>query len=117
MLAGRYRGNDAVVGADLSNEPQGAATWGDDNPATDWRLAAERAGNAILDVNPDWLIIVEGIQHIGGGTDLGGGELHPSAPGPGPVFPPRRPGDLSPAYWAGGGRPALGPAARLPPPH
>jgi endoglucanase len=30
--------------------------------ATDWRLAAERAGNAILAVNPDWLIVVEGIE-------------------------------------------------------
>jgi endoglucanase len=65
LLARRYRGNRAVVGADLSNEPHGATTWGDDNPATDWRLAAERAGNAILDVNPDWLIIVEGIQYAG----------------------------------------------------
>jgi endoglucanase len=48
MLARRYKGNPAVVGADLSNEPHGAATWGDDNLATDWRLAAERGGNAIL---------------------------------------------------------------------
>src|SRR5229473_3057761 len=29
VLARRYRGNDAVIGADLSNEPHGAATWGD----------------------------------------------------------------------------------------
>jgi endoglucanase len=75
MLARRYRGNGAVVGADLSNEPHGAATWGDDNLATDWRLAAERAGNAILDVNPDWLIIVEGVQHVGADTYWWGGNL------------------------------------------
>ncbi|MBV9173375.1 MAG: glycoside hydrolase family 5 protein, partial [Chloroflexi bacterium] len=68
MLAGHYRGSAAVIGADLSNEPHGAATWGDDNVATDWRLAAERAGNAILEVNPDWLIIVEGVQSVGGNT-------------------------------------------------
>src|SRR6266487_778509 len=62
MLARHYRGNDTVIGADLANEPHGPATWGDGNPRTDWRLAAEQAGNAILAVNADWLIIVEGIE-------------------------------------------------------
>ncbi|MBI2942116.1 MAG: cellulase family glycosylhydrolase [Chloroflexi bacterium] len=61
-LAQRYRENDTVIGADLHNEPAGNATWGTGDPKTDWRLAAERAGNAILAVNPDWLIIVEGIE-------------------------------------------------------
>jgi endoglucanase len=65
MLAKRYAGNPAVIGADLDNEPHTQATWGDGNPATDWRLAAERAGDAILRVNPNWLIIVEGIEHVG----------------------------------------------------
>lgn len=62
MLANRYKGNTTVIGADLHNEPRGQATWGDGNVKTDWRLAAERAGNAILEANPDWLIIVEGIE-------------------------------------------------------
>ncbi len=62
MLAKRYKGNPTVIGADLHNEPRGKATWGDDNLSTDWRLAAERAGNAILGANPDWLIIVEGVE-------------------------------------------------------
>jgi endoglucanase len=83
MLAKRYRSNPAVAGADLTNEPHGAATWGDDNLSTDWRLAAERAGNAILAVNPDWLIIVEGIQHAGADTYWWGGNL--SAAGQAPV--------------------------------
>jgi endoglucanase len=65
ILAQHYAGNPTVIGADLHNEPHGPATWGDGNLATDWRLAAERAGNAILDVNPDWLIVVEGIEHYG----------------------------------------------------
>jgi endoglucanase len=82
MLAQRYRGNPAVVGADLSNEPHGAATWGDDNTATDWRLAAERAGNAILDVNPDWLIFVEGVQKVGLDTYWWGGNLAAAANAP-----------------------------------
>jgi endoglucanase len=83
MLANRYRGNPGIVGADLTNEPHGSATWGDDNPRTDWRLAAERAGNAILAVNPDWLIIVEGVQTIGDDTYWWGGNL--SAAGLAPV--------------------------------
>jgi len=64
-----------VIGADLANEPRGPATWGDGNPRTDWRLAAERAGNAILAVNPDWLIIVEGIEQYHGDYYWWGGNL------------------------------------------
>src|SRR5258708_39086151 len=63
MLAQPYRGNETVIGADRSNWPHLPATWGGGNPSTDWRLAAQRAGNAILAVNPDWLIILEG-NHI-----------------------------------------------------
>lgn len=62
FLALRYLGNDTVIGADLHNEPAGDSTWGTDDPKTDWRLAAERAGNAILAINPHWLIVVEGIE-------------------------------------------------------
>ncbi|GEM49395.1 cellulase family glycosylhydrolase [Deinococcus cellulosilyticus] len=66
FLAARYKGNPTVVGADLHNEPHSVdgtglnSCWGCGDPAQDWRLAAEKAGNAILSVNPDWLIIVEG---------------------------------------------------------
>ncbi len=75
MLARHYQGNPAVIGADLHNEPHGSATWGDGNPRTDWRLAAERAGNAILSVNPDWLIFVEGIENYHGDYYWWGGNL------------------------------------------
>lgn len=75
MLAQHYRGNPTVIGADVHNEPYDPATWGDGNPATDWRLAAERAGNAILAVNPDWLIIVEGIGQYQGDAYWWGGNL------------------------------------------
>lgn len=73
MLARRYAGNPTVIGADLHNEPHGngdpaqSACWGCGNVAVDWRLAAERAGNAILAVNPDWLIFVEGVECYGPG--------------------------------------------------
>jgi endoglucanase len=74
-LAQHYAGNPTVIGADLHNEPHGPASWGDGNPATDWRLAAERAGNAILAVNPDWLILVEGIEHYNNDWYWWGGNL------------------------------------------
>ncbi len=74
-LARHYRGNRGVIGADLDNEPHGAATWGDGNPRTDWRLAAEAAGNAILAVNPHWLIFVEGIETYDGDAYWWGGNL------------------------------------------
>jgi len=75
MLAERYAGNPTVIGADLFNEPHGPCTWGSGDPATDWRLAAERAGNAIGEVNPDWLIFVEGIEYHDGGNYWWGGNL------------------------------------------
>jgi endoglucanase len=74
MLANRYAGNTAVIGADLHNEPhhvQGnpaaSACWGCGTTTNDWRLAAERAGNAILAENPNWLIFVEGVDCYGPG--------------------------------------------------
>jgi endoglucanase len=79
MLARHYRGNDTVIGADLHNEPRGPATWGTGDPRTDWRLAAERAGNAILKVNPDWLIIVQGIEEYQGDWYWWGGNLEGAA--------------------------------------
>lgn len=62
MLAERYRNQLNVIGADLKNEPHGKASWGTGDRATDWRLAAERAGNAILKINRNWLIVVEGVE-------------------------------------------------------
>jgi endoglucanase len=75
QLARHYRGNQTILGADLHGEPHGPATWGNGDIKTDWRLAAERAGNAILQVNPDWLIIVEGIEQYAGGLYWWGGNL------------------------------------------
>ncbi|AGL16994.1 cellulase family glycosylhydrolase [Actinoplanes sp. N902-109] len=74
-LARRYAGNTTVIGADLHNEPHAEGTnpaatgscWGCGDTARDWRLAAERAGNAILSVQPNWLIFVEGVSCPSGG--------------------------------------------------
>ena len=82
MLAARYKGNSAVIGFDLHNEPHGAATWGDGSMTTDWRLAAERAANAIQAVNPNLLIIVEGVETTGGSSYWWGGNLKSAGASP-----------------------------------
>lgn len=70
MLAQRYANNPTVVGADLFNEPHAEGTdpnatgacWGCGVQARDWRLAAQRIGNAVLQTNSNWLIFVEGVS-------------------------------------------------------
>jgi endoglucanase len=76
-LARRYAGNRTVIAADLLNEPHGRAVWGGGDPAIDWRSAAERCGSAVLEVNPDVLIVVEGTAE-------------------------RLPGESHASYWWGG---------------
>jgi endoglucanase len=82
MLARHYAGNSTVIGADLHNEPHSPACWGCGDQATDWRLAAERAGNAVLAVNPNWLIIVEGVDSYNGSGYWWGGNLQGAASAP-----------------------------------
>ena len=79
MLAGRYANDPTVIGADLHNEPH-AGTWGGGEP-TDWAAAAERAGNAIGSVNPNWLIFVEGVANYQGQPYWWGGNLMACATG------------------------------------
>ncbi|HEY8381835.1 MAG TPA: cellulase family glycosylhydrolase [Microvirga sp.] len=73
-LAARYKGNHTVIGADLHNEPHKNATWGGGGP-TDWAAAAERAGNAVHAVNPNWLVFVEGVEAHNGQYYWWGGNL------------------------------------------
>jgi len=87
MLAQRYLGNTTVVGADLHNEPHGiqgggGSNWGSGDTASDWRLAAERAGNAVLAINPNWLVIVEGVDSYNGSGYWWGGNLQGAATAP-----------------------------------
>jgi endoglucanase len=82
MLAQRYANNPTVIGGDLHNEPHGQACWGCGDTTRDWRLAAERAGNAILAVNPNWMIFVEGVesynnQYYWWGGNLSGAGTYP----------------------------------------
>lgn len=82
MLVERYKDNPAVVGADLRNEVRTSRTgdtilpilpsWGGRDPA-DWHKAAEELGQKLLAVNPDILIVVEGINWSGTIPLLGSG--------------------------------------------
>ncbi len=77
-LATRYKGNSTVIGMDLRNEPHGAEAGGacwDCGGERDWHLAAARAGDAILKVNPRLLIFVEGTDSYHGDTTWWGGNL------------------------------------------
>lgn len=62
-VVSRYKNEPTFFAVDLKNEPHGPATWGSGNNKTDWRLASERMGNAVLKINPKLLIFVEGIAH------------------------------------------------------
>ncbi|MGW2398071.1 cellulase family glycosylhydrolase [Kitasatospora sp. NPDC001664] len=78
-LATRYAGKPTVIGIDLHNEPHDPACWGCGDPALDWRLAAERAGNAVLAANPQLLVFVEGNQTFNGSSYWWGGNLQGAA--------------------------------------
>lgn len=107
MLAKRYRDDSTVIGADLHNEPAGAATWGG-KASTDWHAASTRGGNAVLESNPNLLIIIEGIENqaTAGGTWWGGGLADVGAkpvilkvPGRVVYSPHDYPGSLFPQKW------------------
>lgn len=88
-LARRYVASPNILGADLKNEPHGAATWGDGAP-TDWCAAAGRMGNAVLALAPHWLIFVEGVQSYGGMVGNWGGILAGAAHAPVPLRDPSK---------------------------
>ncbi|KAL7817808.1 glycoside hydrolase [Trichoderma gracile] len=58
-VMGRFVHNPLVIGADLRNEVRGL--WGT-MPWSKWAAAAEKCGNRLLKMKPDWLIIVEGTE-------------------------------------------------------
>jgi len=107
MLAERYRDQPAVIAFDLHNEPHGAASWGDGSMTTDWRAAATRAGNAILAVHPDLLIVVEGVEKVGTDFYWWGGNLRGAGAAPVELAVPGRvvysphdyPASIYPQTW------------------
>jgi endoglucanase len=89
---------------DLHNEPRGPATWGSDDPSTDWRLAAQRAGDAILAVNPYVLIFAQGVERSGGDWYWWGGNFFDTRAAPVTLNVPGRvvysPHDYGPGVYA-----------------
>lgn len=72
-IVGRYKNRPYVVGAELRNEVRQAE--GAPKPTWDeWAAAAERAGDAVLSVNRNLLIVVGGLDYQ---TDLSGAGTRP----------------------------------------
>ena len=92
-LATRYLGNPTVIGVDLRNEPHnaysGGACW-DCGGANDWHLAAARAGNAVLAINPNLLVFVEGNDAYNNDFYWWGGNLEGVATSPVTLSVPNR---------------------------
>ncbi len=68
-LADKYKNNDTLIGYDLKNEPHGkgqegkeAAKWDGSTDENNWAYAATKCADAILDVNPNALIFIEGVE-------------------------------------------------------
>jgi hypothetical protein len=73
-LAKKYSNDDTIIAYDLQNEPHGKrgydgtscpkdiAKWDDSKDENNWKYAAETCANSILAVNPNALILIEGIE-------------------------------------------------------
>jgi aryl-phospho-beta-D-glucosidase BglC (GH1 family) len=68
-VAERYKHNDTLIAFDLENEPHGkayqsknSARWDDSTHPNNWKRVAEITAQKILAVNPNVLILVEGVE-------------------------------------------------------
>ena len=68
-IAEKYKNDDTLIGYDLKNEPHGkgqegvlAAKWDGSTDENNWAYAATKCAEAILDVNPNALIFIEGVE-------------------------------------------------------
>ncbi len=64
-----YKDDDTILAIDLKNEPHGTADvanqmakWDDSKDPTNWKYAAERGAAAVLEQNPELLVMVEGTE-------------------------------------------------------
>lgn len=76
--ADKYKNNDTLIGYDLKNEPHGkgqegtaAAKWDGSTDENNWAYAATKCADAILDVNPNALIFIEGVEQSMSGAMAG----------------------------------------------
>jgi aryl-phospho-beta-D-glucosidase BglC (GH1 family) len=68
-LADKYSNDDTIIAYDLKNEPHGkgqegtaAAKWDDSTDENNWAYAATNCALAIMEVNPNALILIEGVE-------------------------------------------------------
>lgn len=67
-MAERYKSDDTIIAYDLKNEPHGKAgespraKWDGSKDTDNWKYIAEKAAKAVLNKNPNVLIMVEGIE-------------------------------------------------------
>lgn len=67
-MAARYKNDDAIIAYDLKNEPHGKeyesprAKWDNSKDSDNWKYIAEKAAKAVLNKNPNVLVMVEGIE-------------------------------------------------------
>lgn len=71
-VAGHYKNDDTIIGFDLKNEPHtntgtvkikaSSAIWDDSNHPNNWKRVAQETALAILEVHPNVLIFVEGVE-------------------------------------------------------
>jgi endoglucanase len=71
-VANQYKNDDTIIGFDLKNEPHTntgdmkimsqSAIWDNSNSATNWKRVAQETAIKILDVHPNALIFVEGVE-------------------------------------------------------
>ena len=77
-MADQYKNDDTLLGFDLQNEPHGkgpegklAAKWDGSTDENNWAYAATKCADAILDVNPNALIFIEGVEQSLSGAQPG----------------------------------------------
>ena len=77
-LANKYKDDDTLIAYDLKNEPHGkgpegeeAAKWDGSKDENNWAYAATKCAEAILDVNPHALILIEGVEQSLSGAQEG----------------------------------------------
>ena len=73
-LADKYKNDDTIIAYDLKNEPHGKrgydgtscptdiAKWDDSTDQNNWAYSATECGKSILSVNPNALILIEGVE-------------------------------------------------------
>lgn len=65
----RYAQDDTIIAVDIENEPHGDpwgggrfAKWDNSTDDNNWKYACETAANRILDINPNLLVLCEGVS-------------------------------------------------------